>query len=224
MSTAATDRGATANIQHHAIRSTLRRRLLAGTAMLALLAAGSGYTLHAYSAQGSPFGTPSAARVPATAPAMPGFADLVRAVKPAVVSVRVRADVAVGPFGSQENPFEGTPFEKFFKDFRKGFPGPNGKGQPKQFVQGQGSGFFISPDGYIVTNNHVVDNASKVEVVTDSGATFDAKVVGTDSKTDLALIKVDGHNDFPFVKLADAKPKVGEWVGPWETPSGSEGR
>ncbi|HEY7548391.1 MAG TPA: Do family serine endopeptidase [Hyphomicrobiaceae bacterium] len=223
MNTAATDRGATANIQRQAIRSTLRRRLLAGTAMLALLAAGSGYTLHAYSAEGSPFGAPSAARVPATAPAMPGFADLVNAVKPAVVSVRIRADVAVDRFGSQDNPFEGTPFEKFFKDFRKGTPGPNGKGQPKQFIQGQGSGFFISPDGYIVTNNHVVDNATKVEVVTDSGATFNAKVVGTDSKTDLALIKVDGHNDFPFVKLADAKPKVGEWVVAMGNPFGLGG-
>src|SRR5262249_58567448 len=79
------------------------------------------------------------------------------------------------------------PFEKFFKQFR----GPNGQrlapGQEgrRQFVRGQGSGFFISQDGYIVTNNHVVDHAVKVEVVADSGATFDAKVIGTDAKSDL---------------------------------------
>jgi serine protease Do len=210
------------NVHHHAIRSQLQRRLLTCTAVVALLAAGSGYALHAHSAEGSPFGTPSAARVPAAPSVMPGFADLVSAVKPAVVSVRIRA-VAVDRFGGQESPFEGTPFEKFFKDFRKGFPGPNGQGQPKQFVQGQGSGFFISPDGYIVTNNHVVDSAAKVEVTTDSGATFDAKVVGIDPKTDLALIKVDGHNDFPFVRLADAKPKVGEWVVAMGNPFGLGG-
>jgi serine protease Do len=223
MSIDATESGTNGNIRHHALGSKLRRRLLAGTAILALIAAGSGYTLHAYSAEGSPFGTPSAARVPATPATMPGFADLVSAVKPAVVSVRTRADVAVDRFDPQENPFEGTPFEKFFKDFRKGRPGPDGRGQPKRFMQGQGSGFFISPDGYIVTNNHVVDNAVKVEVVTDSGATFDAKVVGTDSKTDLALIKVDGHTDFPFVKLADGKPKVGEWVVAMGNPFGLGG-
>jgi len=125
------------------------------------------------------------------------------------------------------NPLEGSPFEKFFKDFR----GPNGRRmmpdqggrQPRQLIQGQGSGFFISGDGYIVTNNHVIDHAVKVEVLTDSGATFDAKVVGTDSKSDLALIKVDGHTDFPFVKLADAKPNVGEWVVALGNPFGLGG-
>ncbi|MFZ8396220.1 S1C family serine protease, partial [Staphylococcus aureus] len=73
-------------------------------------------------------------------------------------------------------------------------------------VQGLGSGFFISPDGYIVTNNHVVNNAVQVEVVTDEGTVLEARVVGTDPKTDLALIKVEGRSDFPFVKLATAKP------------------
>jgi serine protease Do len=214
--------GTTTNVRHHANRLQLRRHLLVGTAVMALLAAGSGYTLHAYSAQGSPFGAPSAARVPAAPSAMPGFTELVSAVKPAVVSVRIQS-VAVERFQGQENPFEGTPFEKFFKDFRKGFPGPKGQGQPKQFMQGQGSGFFISPDGYIVTNNHVVDGAAKVEVVTDSGATYEAKVVGTDSKTDLALIKVDGPGDFPFVKLAATKPKVGEWVVAMGNPFGLGG-
>src|SRR5262249_36674403 len=114
----------------------------------------------------------------------------------------------------------------FFKDFR----GYNGQGtlpgpgrQQHQFVQGQGSGFFISSDGYIVTNNHVVDHAVKVEVVTDAGTTFAAKVIGADPKTDLALIKVDGHGDFPFVKLAEAKPKIGEWVGAMGNPFGLGG-
>ena len=69
-------------------------------------------------------------------------------------------------------------------------------------VTGQGSGFFISADGYAVTNNHVVEKAESVQVTTDDGKTYTAKVIGTDPRTDLALIKVDGK-DFPYVKLAD---------------------
>src|SRR3954465_4038620 len=77
---------------------------------------------------------------------------------------------------------------------------------------GQGSGFFISADGYAVTNNHVVDKAESVEVTTDDGKIHTAKVIGTDPRTDLALIKVEGGNDFPFVRLADQAPRIGDWV------------
>lgn len=216
-----------------AVQSKFKRHLLGGVAVLALLASGSVYSVRAYSADtllgGNPFGASSAARAPTTPMVMPGFTDLVTAVKPAVVSVRVKADAAAHPVADRDdgNPMEGTPFEKFFKDFR----GPNGQGmmpnqrgrQPRQFVQGQGSGFFVSADGYIVTNNHVVDHAVKVEVLTDSGASFDAKVIGTDAKSDLALIKVDGHTDFAFVKLADASPKIGEWVVAMGNPFGLGG-
>ena len=80
-----------------------------------------------------------------------------------------------------------------------------------EVITGQGSGFFISRDGYAVTNNHVVQNAENVQVTTDDGKTYDAKVIGTDTRTDLALIKIDG-DDFPFVKLADTPPRVGDWV------------
>jgi len=119
--------------------------------------------------------------------------------------------------------FEGTPFEKFFKDFGgKGMAQPKGNGQ-HELVQGQGSGFFVSADGYIVTNHHVVDKAVKVEIVTDKGVTLDAKVIGTDAKTDLALIKVEGRGDFPFVDLADSKPRVGEWVVAMGNPFGLGG-
>ena len=85
---------------------------------------------------------------------------------------------------------------------------PNGR----HLVTGQGSGFFISADGYAVTNNHVVDKAKTVEVTTDDGKSYTAKVIGTDPKTDLALIKLDGRGDFPYVKFADAAPRVGDWV------------
>ena len=76
----------------------------------------------------------------------------------------------------------------------------------------QGSGFFISADGYIVTNNHVVDHATEVTVTTNEGKTLDAKVIGTDPKTDLALLKVKGDSDFPFVGFASQAPRVGDWV------------
>jgi serine protease Do len=77
---------------------------------------------------------------------------------------------------------------------------------------GQGSGFFISADGYAVTNNHVVDKAESVEVTTDDGKTYTAKVIGADPKTDIALIKVEGRNDFPHVPLAEKTPRIGDWV------------
>ena len=72
---------------------------------------------------------------------------------------------------------------------------------------GEGSGFFISSDGYIVTNNHVVENAKTVTVTTDDGKTLDAKVVGTDPKTDLAVIKVNEAGDYPFVSFAKETPQ-----------------
>jgi serine protease Do len=134
-----------------------------------------------------------------------GFADIVEKVKPAVISVRVKIDRPAGSdLGGDDLPFPpGSPFERFFKRF----------GTPKghEVITGQGSGFFISRDGYAVTNNHVVHHAENVQVTTDDGKTHSAKVIGTDPRTDLALIKVDG-GDFPFVKLADNSPRVGDWV------------
>jgi serine protease Do len=77
---------------------------------------------------------------------------------------------------------------------------------------GQGSGFFITAGGFAVTNNHVVDKAESVEVTTDDGKTYSAKVIGTDSRTDLALIKVEGRTDFTHVKLSERAPRIGDWV------------
>jgi serine protease Do len=76
----------------------------------------------------------------------------------------------------------------------------------------QGSGFFVSADGYAVTNNHVVSRSDTVEVQTDDNRTYTAKVVGRDPRTDLALLKVEGRNDFPHVKFADKAPRIGDWV------------
>src|SRR4051812_28543546 len=145
-----------------------------------------------------------------------GFADIVEKVKPAVISVRVKMRTEAQPSASSddESPFpKGSPMEKFFKRFGTPEGGQGGPIAPRgrQFGQAQGSGFFISADGYAVTNNHVVDKATSVEIATDDGKTHTAKVIGTDPRTDLALIKVDGNN-FPYVKLAEASPRIGDWV------------
>jgi serine protease Do len=168
-----------------------------------------------------------AADATSTAPA--GFADLVTKVKPAVISVRVKIDETPSMASVSEDnndreavPFApGSPMEKFFRQF--GEQGrPNGM-QRHHVLTGEGSGFFISADGYAVTNNHVVDHAKSVQVTTDDGTIHTAKVIGTDAKTDLALIKVDGKNDFPFVKFADHSPRVGDWVVAVGNPFGLGG-
>src|SRR6476660_3698631 len=205
-----------------------RRRILSARriALLATAVAGLG----ALALAGQPLLTPADSLPGLSAPAHAqsvnaarpvGFADIVEKVKPAVVSVRVK--VEAGPQLSSDNfqmpqGGQGSPFEFFFKRFGmpdgKGGPGMGGPGAPNRhnFTMGQGSGFFISPDGFAVTNNHVVDKAETVEVTTDEGKTYTAKVIGTDPRTDLALIKIEGRSDFPYVRLADASPRIGDWV------------
>ena len=97
-------------------------------------------------------------------------------------------------------------------------------GVGRQFSTGQGSGFFISEDGYVVTNGHVVDKADAVTVRLQDGETFDAEVVGVDEKTDLALVKVDAGNEtFPFVSFAEQESRVGDWVVAVGNPFGLGG-
>jgi serine protease Do len=203
---------------HRPARSKLMRNLVAGVSAAALLA-GIGLTEFAYA-------VPSVTTEQAQPQkyALPGFSSLVERVKPAVISVQVDIDTASrtvqnddeqpeqSPFQG-ENPFKGTPFEHFFDQLNNGRRGsPDGGGGQAEQVKALGSGFFISADGYAVTNNHAIDGASKVEVVTDGGKTHRAKVVGRDPKTDLALLKVEGSENFPFVKMAPSMPKIGEWV------------
>jgi serine protease Do len=155
-----------------------------------------------------------------------GFGDLVEKVKPAVISVRVKMDAGtVSSRREDSSPFsQNSPMERFFRRFGMPDLNPQQGQQPnRRPVTGQGSGFFISADGYAVTNNHVVDHAKTVEVVMDDGKTFSAKVIGTDSRTDLALIKVDGRSDFPYVKLSDKAPRIGDWVVAVGNPFGLGG-
>jgi serine protease Do len=203
--------------------------LLASAAGLgaALLVAGpGGYLPMSLPAWASSSSAPTA---DATMPHPASFADLVAKVKPAVISVRVKIDESANTTNMNQNsnddivPFApGSPMEKFFQQF--GFPNlPNGMLQRHEIITGEGSGFFISPDGYAVTNNHVVDHAKSVQVTTDNGTVYTAKVIGTDPKTDLALIKVNGKKDFPYVKFADHAPRVGDWVVAVGNPFGLGG-
>ncbi|KLK90475.1 serine peptidase [Microvirga vignae] len=146
------------------------------------------------------------------------FADVVDNVKPAVVAVRVKIeDVA-----SSEGTLPSQNLEQLPPQLRELF---RRFGENRQHRSGMvlGSGFFISADGYVVTNNHVVEQSGDVQVVTDDGRTLDAKVIGTDPKTDLALLKVVESGNYPYVHLAEATPRVGEWVVAIGNPFGLGG-
>lgn len=143
---------------------------------------------------------------------LPSFADMVDKVKPAVVSVRVKTQTVSEDGGERSLDDLPPGLRRFFRDFEGAQPGQRqGRPQPRQGLS-QGSGFFISQDGYVVTNNHVVQNAVEVQVVTDDGKELSAKVIGTDPRTDLALLKVNQSGDYRYVPLAGAKPRIGDWV------------
>jgi serine protease Do len=209
----------------NASRKILKPRRLAllasacGLSMAVLMAGPGGYRSFDLPSFTAP------AHAAETAPSTSGFADLVAKVKPAVISVRVKIDedndngAVTQRDNGDGNQFE-TPFGRFSRQF--GFRIPNGM-QRHEIITGEGSGFFISPDGYAVTNNHVVDHAKSVQVTTDDGTIYTAKVIGTDKKTDLALIKVDGKKDFAYVKFADQPPRVGDWVVAVGNPFGLGG-
>jgi serine protease Do len=141
------------------------------------------------------------------------FADLVAKVSPAVVSINVKGDAKVADSdqipGLPDLP-EDNPLYDFFKQFRKNMPQQPQKAQP---TLAQGSGFFISPDGFVVTNNHVVEDAEDITVTLENGDKYPATLVGTDARTDVALIKVkaDGKT-FPYVEFETKDPRVGDWV------------
>ena len=171
----------------------------------------------------------ASAQAAETAHTSAGFGDLVAKVKPAVISVRVKLDdegrnTAVSQRdGDGTDPDQsGSPSDQF-SPRQFGFGAPNAAPHRHRIVIGEGSGFFISPDGYAVTNNHVVDHAKSVQVTADDGTIYTAKVVGTDPKTDLALIKVDGKKNFSYVKFADRPPRIGDWVVAVGNPFGLGG-
>ncbi len=140
------------------------------------------------------------------------FVKVAEKVKPAVVEVLTRAVVtAPSPFGDLFN-------DPFFRYFFRDFAPP----ERKEVVSGLGSGFIISPDGYVVTNYHVVKGAEKVTVKLSNGDEYEAKIVGTDEKTELALLKIDAKG-LPYLTWGDSsKIRVGEWVLAIGNPFGYE--
>ena len=146
-----------------------------------------------------------------------GFADIVAKVKPAVIAVTVRLenDLEVKDQDEPDAPSESQPFSENSPLHRYFFGSPKYQphsGRAREIKMALGSGFFISPDGYAVTNDHVVQHGVSFMIAAEDGTTYKARVVGADLRTDLALLKVDGRNDFPYVKLADHEPRIGDWV------------
>jgi len=182
-------------------RSPLRLALLGSAA--ALLITGGAIDFGVTGASAAQPTAPIAASH-ATAPA--SFADLVAKVRPAVVSVTVRLKPQQADLQTSTFQPDGMPMQHFLQPQLQS-PGASGH----EVLMGLGSGFFISPDGYIVTNNHVVKDATDVHVTMANGHIYKAKVIGTDPKTDLALLKVDVQNA-PYVKFSDKAPRVGDWV------------
>jgi serine protease Do len=181
---------------------------LSGIAIAVAAMAGSGVRLGAVSTpHGGRLIEASTAPIFAPPPGAPqSFADIFERVSPAVVSIHVTSKIDVSQLRRPIPGFENFPFEIVPK------ADPD-KPPPKQ--QSSGSGFFISADGYIVTNNHVVDGAEDIKVVTKDGDELPATVVGRDEGTDLAVIKVQSTpgRKFPFVSFETAvKPRVGDWV------------
>ena len=144
------------------------------------------------------------------------FADIIAKVKPSVVSISVvggkKAAVPPG-FQGPDIPDDIPPqLKEFFKNF-KGMPGQGGPKEPQRPTQAQGSGFVITNDGYVVTNNHVIDGASKIQVSFDDQEKIDADLVGTDPRTDLAVLKIKGSKtDYPHVNFSTKEPRVGDWA------------
>ena len=202
-------------------RKLTRQRLAVTTA--ALIAAGAlglalGHDIRLASAE--PAQTAQSVQTPLGAAPL-SFADIVQKVTPAVVSINVKGDSKVAENdlqipGLPDLP-EDSPLYDFFKQFEKRF----GQGQPKgkgghpahpHLTMASGSGFFISPDGYLVTNNHVVEDAEDISITLENGDKLPASLIGADARTDVALLKVKASHQFPYVKFSGKEPRVGDWV------------
>ncbi len=220
------------NLGKPSLKTVLKASTVAGLAALML---SSGIPAQVASSFADP--------VKVQAPQAPSFADVVSAVSPAVVSVRVQSEVQPVNdngnfsfnFGGQgfENLPDDHPLKRFFREFGGQQFGErdrdraerNRPDRPHRLrPTSQGSGFFISEDGYLVTNNHVVSDGAAFTVVLDDGTELDAKLIGKDSRTDLAVLKVDANREFTYVNFADdTKVRVGDWVVAVGNPFGLGG-
>ena len=206
-----------------------RNRTLIAIAAAGILAAGLFFTIRATDGFGLDDDAATAAlaagdtRLGLAAPELEeAFIAVAEAVSPTVVQIRterVTRGARVNPFG--RNPFEGTPFEEFFGPFQGPRGGPDGEA-PEFRTPGLGSGVIVRSDGYIVTNNHVVDGAEELQVQLTGGDVYDAEVVGTDPFTDLAVVRIEADG-LPAISLAGDGPlRVGQFVLAFGSPLAAE--
>jgi len=197
-------------MESHLVSTPLFRRFAPSLLSALVLAGTFGTAVHAQE--------PAQSTVTLTAPAvaLPDFSEIIEKADPAVVNIRTTATVPVHGPGGSSDPYE--LFRKFFGPDALGrgappqSPSPDHAPEERTVPRGVGSGFFISADGYILTNNHVISEAVDIYVTLTDGREFKAEVIGTDERTDVALIKIDGK-DFTALKIGDSKTlKKGQWV------------
>ncbi|MFB3924648.1 MAG: DegQ family serine endoprotease [Syntrophales bacterium] len=180
--------------------------------------------LHFSFAAAKPSAKPSVTMLSKENPGTPlSFADLADKVKPAVVNISTTKIIKTGGRQQYGSPFGDEFFDRFFggEDFFRRFFGDIPQREFKQ--RSLGSGFIITKDGYIFTNNHVIEKADKIKVKLSNGKEFDAKVIGRDAKTDIALIKIQPAGSLPVVELGDSdRLRVGDWVVAIGNPFGLE--
>jgi serine protease Do len=188
-----------------------RKGVVLSCAIAAVIAAVLTISPSPFTASSLSFTDGSSSRSPAVAsdqkaPSPVGFAAIVANVTPAVVDIRARAVDDESTSATRRGPHDGML-----------------QAHKPRFSTSQGSGFFITADGYAVTNNHVISGSAVAEVTTDRGEIYQARIVGTDPISDLAVLKVDGRTDFPHVQFADAPPSIGDWIVAVGNPFGLGG-
>ncbi|HTZ80061.1 MAG TPA: trypsin-like peptidase domain-containing protein, partial [Stellaceae bacterium] len=208
-----------------------RARSVAHRARIAALAAGTALTLVLAPVGGLPVAHAQTAGSGTNLAAMPSLSPLVKKVLPAVVNISVveKSSDQVESDNQEQGPFpdfpQNSPFDQFLRRF---FQDQQGLGDntpaPHTQQMALGSGFIIDPSGYVVTNNHVVQGASKVTVIFQDGTRHPAKIIGRDPKTDLALIKISVDHPLPYVSWGNStSEQVGDWVVAVGNPFGLGG-
>ncbi|GMQ75651.1 MAG: DegQ family serine endoprotease [Gammaproteobacteria bacterium] len=186
-------------------RVNRKRTLFATTAVAAAVIAALNFGIPAQNANAALAPVDESIAPGSVQIAPPSFAKLIEAVQPAVVSI-----ASDRPMDRRMPRHEGSPFQKFFEEQLKR---QSPESMPNARIQAVGSGFIVDPDGYIVTNNHVIKDAEEITVILQDGTRYSAKVKGRDPKTDLALLKIEAPEELAYVRFGDSdKARVGDWV------------
>jgi serine protease Do len=211
--------------------STRRRAALASIGLGTVLALCP--QVWAQTSTATPEANATTPAVPAPATMLPqeSFAPLVKRVLPAVVNISVTENQKASPMADQEDQgqdFRQSPFDEMLRRFfeQQGQNNPFQEGPGDEAVKriALGSGFIIDPQGHIVTNNHVVGDASKVQVTLQDGSKYPAKIIGRDLRTDLAVLKIDASKPLPYVSFGDSDAaQIGDWVVAVGNPFGLGG-